>query len=264
MDDVREAIGIDKVDMSGNLIFVEEHHKADANFIFHAITSHCMEKNHIICHVLFHNTFGHFHNVGMKLGYNLKKFQNTRIKVIEPLKLVIKNIQTDSESEEKLLDFSSSNNHLVRQLAQIIQNKCISIEKESMDQKVYIIIDDLSHLFDLGLSMEDVWLFIRYLRTFVNEEPLLTLCIGSHIYKTCDDNCLPNLAAVIIKQFADLVINVQPLETGFSKSASGKMIVHWNALNERHKFKWPEEMIYLYKLLDREVKLFEPGSSYVM
>ncbi|XP_058803757.1 elongator complex protein 6 [Phymastichus coffea] len=251
MEDVREAIGIEKVDMSGKLIFVEEHHKADANFIYHTLTSHCMEKNNIICFVLFHNTFGHFHNVGMKLDYNLKKVQDKNVKVIEPLRLVTRN-----------MEMSTSN--LVKELAGIIQIKCISTEKESVDQKVYVIIDDLSHLFDIGLSMEDVWLFTRYLRSFVKQEPFFTVCIGSHIYKSLGHQCLPNLAAVVLKHFADLIISVQPLETGFSKSASGKVIVYWKASNERHKFKWPKETMYLYKLLDRQVKLFEPGSSCIM
>lgn len=272
MEEVREAIGIDKVDMSGNFIFIEEHHNADANFVLHAITSHCRDTNKIVCFALFHNTFGHFHNVGMKLGYNLKKELNSSVRVVEPLKIVSKNIHRENKehatqgTDDKLLEFDvkKKGNDLVKQLAQVIKDYCISIRKGLINQKVYLIIDDLSHLFDLGLNVQDIWLFIRYLRSFVNLEPHLTLCIASHVYKASQEVCQPNVAAICLRHFADLVINVQPLETGFSRNVSGKMIVNWKSQQERLKFKWSEEMVYFFKLSDRQVKLFAPGSSHIM
>ncbi|XP_031785329.1 elongator complex protein 6 [Nasonia vitripennis] len=273
MEEVREAIGIDKVDMSGNFIFIEEQHNADANFVLHAITSHCRDTNKIVCFALFHNTFGHFHNVGMKLGYNLRKELNSSVRIVEPLKIISKNIHRENKAyaapqvtDNKLPEFDIKNksSHLVKQLAQIIKDECISIKKGLINQKVYLIIDDLSHLFDFGLSFQDIWLFIRYLRSFVNFEPHLTFCIASHVYKAAQEVCHPNITAICLRHFADLVINVQPLETGFSKNVSGKMIVNWKSQQQRLKFKWSEEMIYLFKLLDRQVKLFAPGSSHIM
>lgn len=268
MEEVREAIGIDKVDMSGSLIFVEEHHQADANFVLHAVASHCRDTNKIICFALFHNTFGHFHNVGMKLGYNLRKELNSSVRVFEPLKIISKNIHCENSSQindEKPLEFDVRNksNELVKQLVHVIKDECVTMKKCLTNQKVYLIIDDLSHLFNIGLNIQDVWLFIRYLRSFVNLEPHLTLCVTSHVYKA-QELCQQNLIAVGLRYFAELVINVQPLETGFSKSVSGKIIVNWKSQRERLRFKWPEEMIYLFKLSDRQVKLFAPGSSHIM
>ena len=266
MEEVREAIGIDKVDMSGNLIFIEEEHKSDANFVLHAITSHCINKNHVACFVLFHNTFGHFHNVGMKLGYNLKKACDSHVKVIEPLRILSKNVQKqNNELGNESLEFNvkSGGSDLAKQIVQVIRDECATIQKLN-SQKVYIIVDDLSHLFDLGLNIQDIWLFIRHLRSMGNDEPHLTLCIASHVYKAAPDLCEPNIIALGLRHFAELVINVQPLETGFSRNVSGKMIICWKAHQERQKFKWPEEMVYLFKLSDRHVKLFAPGSSHVI
>lgn len=270
MEDVREAIGIDKVDLSGgSVIFIEEHHNADANFLLHAVTSHCRDKNNIACLVLFHSTFGHFHNVGMKLGYNLRKECNSSVRVVEPLKIVSKNIHSEGnlqcDNRQSLeFDVKTNGRDLVKRLAEIIKAECVSIEKETASQKVYVIIDDLSHLFDIGLSIQDVWLFIRYIRTFAVEEPLLTFCISSHVYKANDELCKPNLLALGLRYSAELLIIVQPLETGYSRNVSGKMTVCWKLQSERLRFKWPEEMVYLYKLSDRQVKLFAPGSSHVI
>ncbi|XP_011501663.1 PREDICTED: uncharacterized protein LOC105365250 [Ceratosolen solmsi marchali] len=98
MEEVRETIDIDKIDLSNNLVFIEEHHNADANFVLHAIISHCRDKNHGICFVLFHNTFSHFYNVGMKLGYNLNQLQGSNTRIVEPLNIIYKNIQNENNA----------------------------------------------------------------------------------------------------------------------------------------------------------------------
>ncbi|XP_014213459.1 uncharacterized protein LOC106643019 [Copidosoma floridanum] len=272
MEEIREAIGIDKVCMDGHVLFIEEQHGANANFVLQAITSHCRNNNVITCFVLFHNTFGHFHNVGMKFGYNLRKCHGSSVKVVEPLKIISKNIGRENNDASNTLDFSkplefdikSRTDELVKKLVKVIKENCVLIKKEMPSQKVFLILDDLSHLFDLGLNIQDVWLFIRYLRSFVNVEPRLTLCIASHTNKVDQEAYPPNLVATGLEYFSDLVIHVQPLETGYSKSVSGKMIISWKSQEERLKFKWPEEIMYLYKLYDRQVKLFAPGSSSIM
>lgn len=270
MEEVREAIGIDKVNTSGYLIFIEENHPVDANFLLHAVTSYCRDKNHMTCYVLFHNTFGHFHNVGMKLGYNLKKESNTNVKVVEPLKIISKNIHNENLEDSKdsqILEFDikKGNTDLVKQLVQVIKDELLSLKKAEDSQKVFVIIDDLSHLFDLGLSTQDVWLFVRYIKSFISLEPHLTLCILSHAYKVIQEElCQPNQIALALRHIAELIITVQPLETGFSQNVSGKMVISWKSHRDRLKFKWPEDMIYLYKLYDRKVSVFTPGSSHVI
>lgn len=268
MEEVRETIGIDKIDMSQSMIFIEEYHNANANFLLHAITSHCRDKNHVVCFVLFHNTFSHFQNVGMKLGYNLMKLRGSSVRVIEPLDIIFRNIQNENNhyNNEKSLEFNikSKNTDLVKQIVQLIKNECISIKKETDSQKVFVIIDDVSHLFDIGLNIPDVWLFIRYIRSFVNLEPLLTICIASHVYKSVNELCEPNVIACGLRHLAELVISVQPLDTGYSENVSGKMVICWKSQGDRLKIKYPEEILYLFKLCDRQVKLFTPGSVHAI
>lgn len=259
MDEVREALGIDKVNMDGKTIFIKENHPVDANFVLQAVLSHCSkEENNIkTCILLFHNSIGHFHNVGMKLGYNLKKLCESRFKVIEPLK----------EMSENLSKINTESDDFIKNLIDVIKTNCLkrTDEKKVPLQKFYLIIDDLSHLFDLGMSFENVWNFIRCLRSFVNLEPRFSLCISSHAYKNVnDETCQSNLIATGLEYFADLVVNVQPLETGYSRSVTGKMIISWKSHTERLKFKWPEEIVFLYKLFERQVKLFAPGSLNIM
>jgi len=272
MEEIREAIGIDKVNTDGHLIFIEEQHAADANFILHAMTSHCIDNSITTCFVLFHNTFGHFHNVGMKFGYNLKKLYGSSVRAIEPLKLISENIHRENSITNNVsdlgkpleLDIKSGKVAFVESLVEIIKENSVKIKKEAPSQKVFIIIDDLSHLFDLGLKAQDVWLFVRYLRSFVSLEPCFTLCIASHTCKVNQASYPANVIATGLRYFADLFIRVQPLETGYSRTVSGKMVINWKGLREKLEFKWPEETVYLYKLYDRQVKLFVPGCSGIM
>lgn len=249
MNEVIEALGIDKVDTSGQILLIDEQHNSNANFILHAIVSHCRSENYITCFVLFHNTFAHYHNVGMKLGYNLRKFLNETVRIIEPLKMIASSMDKDLGLD------------LMKKLAHSIREQCINTKKERDDQKIFVIIDDLSHLLDVGLTLEEVWLFLRYLRTFINEEPLMTLVILCHTFK---DNCLPNLLEKGLRHFAQLAVTVQPLGAGKATNVSGRMIVSWKSDVDRLKFKWPDETVHLFKLYDRQVKLFEPGSSVIM
>jgi hypothetical protein len=267
MEEVRETIGIDKIDMSSKLIFIEEYHNADANFILHAITSHCIDKKHIVCFVLFHNTFSHFHNIGMKLGYNLMNLRGSNIIVIEPLNIIFKNIQNEKNTDYyKIPEFNVKNKSttLVNQIFELIKNEYRTIKKETDSGTSYIIIDDISHLFDIGLNIEDVWLFIRNVRSFIYTEPLLTICIASHIYKRVEELCESNVICYGLRYLADLVISIQSLETGYSENVSGKMVICWKSQNERLKLKYPEEILYLFKLFDRKVKLFASGSLHAI
>ncbi|KAJ8683605.1 hypothetical protein QAD02_019397 [Eretmocerus hayati] len=267
MQEVKEAIGLDKVDLSGKLLLIREHHKTNANFILNSIISHCKDENSMTCLLLFHNTFGHFHNIGMKLGYNLRKESTSRVKVVEALKIISKNIHQISGvqcDDPPRFDIGNNNNDLVQKLAQVVKTEFFNASKEYDSQKIYIIIDDLSHLFDMGLETEDVWLFIRHLRSLVEQEPSLVMCIATHVYEATEELCQSNVLAMSLQYFAELVVDVLPLGSGYSKDISGKMIVSWKSPIERLKFRWPEKSTHLFKLYDQKVKLFAPGSSLVM
>lgn len=275
-DAVCSALGIDRVDLRGTLTLIEEQHGSDANFLVNSFISSSLEKSQGICLVLFHNTFGHYHNIGMKLGYNLNVLRERgQVSIIEPMKIIANNIHdlghdsvdaanTDfnvknSEDETSNLNIMEQGPSLVRKLITPLKAQIYELLKNQ--DSVMVIVDDLSHLFDLQMNLRDVWLFVRYIRTLVEFEQSLSICILTHTYKADPDSCQPDLIAVGLKHIAQLIIVVEPLSTGIAKDVSGKMNVRWKVDSVRTKYNWPEKLSYLFKLLDRQVKVFAPGGS---
>ena len=275
-DSVCSALGIDRVDLRGKLTLIEEQHGSDANFLLNSFISSSLEKSQGICLVLFHNTFGHYHNVGMKLGYNLNVLRERgQVSVVEPMKLIASNIHdlghdsvdaanvdfNEKSPEEDLgvPDIMKLDANLVRKLFLPLRNQIYELLKHR--ESVIVIIDDLSHLFDLRMSLRDVWFFVRYLRSLMEFEQSLSVCILTHTYKADPDSCQPDLIAVGMKHISQLIIVVEPLSTGHAKDVSGKMNVRWKMDSIRTKYNWPEKTSYLFKLLDRQVKVFAPGSA---
>lgn len=274
-DAVCSALGIDRVDLRGKLTLIEEQHGSDANFLVNTFISSSLQKSQGICLILFHNNFGHYHNIGMKLGYNLNVLRERgQVSVLEPMKLIRRNIhdlghdsvdaanvefdETDSDDISGL-SVMERGPTIVRKLIEPLKRKISDLLKNQ--DSVMVIIDDLSHLFDLQMNIRDVWFFVRYIRSFVEFEQSLSMCILTHTYKADPDSCQPDLIAVGLKHIAQLIIVVEPLSTGLAKDVSGKMNVRWKMDSIRTKYNWPEKLSYLFKLLDRQVKVFPPGSS---
>lgn len=269
MDLVCNVLGIDRIDMNGRMILIEEQHGSNANFVLSSIISNALKKNHGICLVLFHNTFNHYQNVSMKLGYNLTALlEKGRVTVVEPMKTVVSDIERISEdavnaSDSILIDSTSETNaDIVYNLFRTVKDSYDKVAEST--ESAVIIVDDLSHFCNLGLTLRDTMYFVRYLRSLVEHKPLCQLCIVIHAYESESQNCTPDVLANSLKQMAHLFVTVEPLKTGYSSDASGKMIINWKVNSIRREYHWPEIATYLYKLSDRQVKVYAPGAATVL
>ncbi|XP_034948507.1 elongator complex protein 6 [Chelonus insularis] len=277
-DCIRRALGLEQVDLSGKLIMIDEHHGSDANFLVNAVLSKSLEKGRGICLVLFHNTFGHYHNIGMKLGYNLNILRERGgITVVEPMKSILYSVEElghdsvdpgTTELEEKIRDsFDNTkmpcptklNENLVQHLFASLRDQYYEVKK--VNENVTIIIDDITHLIDLNLSLKEVWFYTRYLRSLMEIEPKLSMCILGHSYQTDANNCYSNMVVTVLRRMAHLYVCTEPLSTGHSREISGLLSIVWRVASIRKQYHWADRTVYLYKLLDRQIKLFTPGGT---
>ncbi|XP_012220592.1 elongator complex protein 6 [Linepithema humile] len=269
MEMVCNTLGIDRVNMDGKMILIEEQHGTNANFLLNAVLSHALKKMQAICLVLCHNTFGHYHNVGMRLGYNLLALKEKgQVTVVEPMKIVANNIAdlcNDSmDKEEIVIPDAISAEHMD------IVHKLFTCVKKSYDEaakfqgSVVLIVDDINHLLDLGLSMRDTMYFVRYLRSSVASHPLSQLCILTHTYQWDPQTSNADAVANVLKHMAHLCVATKPFKTGHSSDTSGKLIVHWRIDSVRLKYHWPEETTHLFKLSDWQVKIYTSGAMSVL
>ncbi|KAL2724528.1 hypothetical protein V1478_009041 [Vespula squamosa] len=278
MDSICNIIGIDRVDMSKRMVLIEEQHGCDANFLVNALISNALKKDYGICFVLFHNTFSHYHNVGIRSGYNLMTLKEKgKVALVEPMKELMHNINgicMDTDTMDignrifsnlyvKVSDSSKDNRFngmtMVDNMFKLIRDN--HNEMASQNKTVLIIIEDISHLSDLGLSLRDSMYYIRYIRSLMESHPMTQLCVTVHTYQNDVKSCILDFICNNLKYIADLVLIAEPLVTGHSSDASGKITVCWNVDSVRSEYHWTEKMTYLYKLLDWHVKIFAPGAT---
>ncbi|XP_076670256.1 elongator complex protein 6 isoform X1 [Andrena cerasifolii] len=265
MDPVSDILGIDTVNMGGKLILIEERHDSNANFLLNSIISNALKKNFGICFILFHNTLNHYHNVGMKFGYNLTALKGEgKVTVVEPMKIITSTIEcTNEEAADNLntafADLTSdSNGNIIHNLLRIIKNEYQKMTEHN--ESVIIISEDVNHLYNLGFNLSDPMYYVRYLRSLIQLDIVSQLCIVTHTYKHELRSCVPNTFANGLKHMAHLYVVVDPFETGHSSDVCGKITINWRTDCIRKKYNYSEIARYIYTVSDRQVKIYTPGT----
>ncbi|XP_018575133.1 elongator complex protein 6-like [Anoplophora glabripennis] len=228
-----------QIKLEDRIISVKENGKADSNFILtHLIKQILYEKNKI-CLVNLHNPLDHYQNVGKKLGYDLcKALNDNAIKIIEPLNDIVDSIgieedylQQDKEGIVKCLYFDIKKN--------------LDELTHGSEGQAYLIIDDVSHLLDLGVDVALVVNFVNYCVNLINNDKI-SVVLNSHTSSKTDEIISSNL-----RYIADVHVEVSPLKTGQSTDVTGLMTIE----------KVSGKNQYHYKAFDRGVKTFHPGES---
>ncbi|KAJ8923179.1 hypothetical protein NQ315_001733 [Exocentrus adspersus] len=227
-----------QVKLEDRIVSVRENGTADANFILtHLIKQILYEKNRL-CLVNLHNPLQHYHNVGKKLGYDLgKALKDNAVKVVEPLSEIVSSIeseedylQEDKESIVKCLYFN-----IKKSLEELTDG----------DNQAYLIIDDVSHLLDLGVEVALVLDFVNYCVNLIDNDKI-SVVFNTHASTKTDEIICNSLQYI-----ADVHVEVSPLKTGHSTDVTGVITVQ----------KQSKRSQYHFKAFDRGIKTFHPGET---
>ncbi|XP_069695416.1 elongator complex protein 6 [Periplaneta americana] len=254
---VCSALGTDKESLTGKLISIEEHHGSDGNFVLNCLIADQVQKDGGVCLLALHNTFGHYHNVGTKLGYNLQQLQDKGfVETIEILKLLNESMNSNSESNNRWL-LLGKEDLIVKNIFLMIKEK---IDKLLQVRKLTsLVIDDLSDLLCLGIPLKEILLFFQYCRTLLESEHGVSLIVLTHI---ADGDEEQRLLSASVAHVADIVVTICGLKTGRSNDVSGALKVHHKGWNDAVTVQeWNKQNFYHFKLLDRQVKTFAPGTA---
>lgn len=223
------------------IISIKENGNSDSNFIITHLIKQILHENNKLCFVALHNTLGHYQTVGKRLGYDiLKKVEEGSISTIEPLIDLAEDIGNESkyliEDKEIIVKslFINIKNHM-QQLAASTQNH------------VYLIIDDISHLLDLGIDIKYIISFINCCLGLVNNEKV-SIVINTHVCSKLDEIIYNNLNYV-----SDVVIEILPLKTGISREVTGVMNIQ--------KLNNIQVTQFHFKAYDKGIKTFHLGES---
>lgn len=113
--------------------------------------------------------------------------------------------------------------------------------------QVSLILDDISVLLDVGWDLQQVLRFLSRLRSL----KLASMAVLTH---TAAADPPTSLLASALIHASDTAVSVLPLSTGVSADVSGTLII-------RH-LQQPNDMpqTFHFRLMDRQVKVFSPGS----
>lgn len=225
-------------------IHISEESGIDGNFLLSCILGQQIRiQDSAVILICLDNTFQHYLNVGLRLGYNLKLAKDKNLHIIEPITDISLNFNTS--------DWTTSENDICTILFENIKNKIENISKNK--NRLIIIIDNLEILLNLGANEINVMKFCKSLRKFIETEKEFSTLI------TKLNNC--NVFNVLNSQLisiCDLYLNVMKLKSGNFKEVDGKLKIIKTQLKTGYKIEKYEKEI-LYKVNEKNIRTFNLG-----
>ncbi|KAG5878009.1 hypothetical protein JTB14_025464 [Gonioctena quinquepunctata] len=151
--------------------------------------------------------------------------------IVEDIGLDERYLQEDKENIVKCLYFDIKKN-----LEEMVKNS---------EKQAYLIVDDVSHLHDLGIENTQIMTFVNYCLNLINNEKI-TVVLNNHVASKFDELVSNNMEYV-----ADVHVEVSSLKTGRSHDVTGLLTVQRKSKKSQYQF----------KAFDRGIKTFHPGES---
>ncbi|CAH1956503.1 unnamed protein product [Acanthoscelides obtectus] len=221
------------------IISIRENANADSNFIITHLIKQFLYEKHKLCLVTFHSNVAHYQSVGKKLGYDLLSAKkNNEVIIIDPINAMVEDVGKESgylrEDKDSLL--KSLYLDIKKHLNTLLGNG---------DHQANLIIDDLSHLVDLGVDVCQMINFTTYCLNLTNNDKI-SVVLNNHVGNKIDEIVSNNLQYI-----ANVHIEVSALKTGASLDVTGSFTVEKDS----------RKRVFHYKAYDRGIKTFHPGES---
>lgn len=254
-----KGCGIDGV--GGKLTLVTQTPTTSASGLITSFIASSVSADWPVCLLTLHNTWGHYCNIGNKVGLNLRnqKEQGT-VKVIDGLQLISGVIDAggDCDDNHSFSFICKPHQNSLKNLYDHIR-QTVQPWKESGVQ-FQIILEDVTSLMHLGISRIDIETFIRYCWNLVGRSPpsrVGSLVVAATVDEMDED---ANLLSHNITHLASLHLSLHGLSTGPSREVHGLLKI--TALDRS----CPSHCVpvihnFQYKMEEKNMKLFAPGTS---
>lgn len=231
------------------IIIIREDYLADSTFVLTSILSKCFKDENNVCLVSLHNTLLHFTHIGKRIGFDLNaEMKKGTVTFID----FLSEISYDLYNSENPKYLAKESNQIVKQLFLEINSKTNNLLLNN--KNTFVVIDDISHLLDLGVTFNEITSFIQHLISLtINRN--ISIIVNCHVASETD-----NLISNLLQHSADVAVIVSNLKTGRSWDVSGVLTVNRNSeiQNEINK-----QAVYHYRLFEQEIRVFAPGKSYI-
>lgn len=222
-------------------IHISEESNIDGSFIISSILGQRVRvvnnKTLLIC---LQNNFKHYLNAGQRLGYNLQMHNGKSLTVID----IVTDIGTTPLSC-RWLDGNPTETLY----------KTICDELAKLQGSVTIIIDNLEGLLNLGASAQDLYGLCIKLHKYLEESSfenftLATKLNNCNIFEVTDGN---------LETLSDLHLRLIKLKSGSFKEVDGRIAIARPSMEEGTYEHSIHSKNVLYKVNEKNIKIFSPG-----
>ncbi|XP_041649802.1 elongator complex protein 6 [Cheilinus undulatus] len=246
----------------GEFILISDR-RSDASFLIHHFLPFYLRARCKVCFLGLVQSFNHYHAISQRLGVSLlqakEKGQLVFLEGLTESLSVLSPQETSAGTQT--MDFLRDPAVGLKSLYEFVRSS-LSDGTEEWGPPV-LLVDDLSVLLSLGVSVGAVLDFSHYCRATVCSKlkgnmVMLTRCDGEEEEDDGDDEGSERLLKGLTHQ-CSLTLHVQGLPTGYCKDIHGQVEVCWR--RRQCKGQYTQRKLFQYKVHDKGASFFAPGMS---
>lgn len=247
----------------GEFILISDR-QSDASFLIHHFLSFYLRARCKVCFLGLVQSFNHYHAVSQRLGVSLlqakEKGQLVFLEGLSESLSVL--IPQESNTGNKAMDFLRGPAVGLKSLYEFIKSSLNNSDGAEEWGPPVLLVDDLTVLQSLGVSVRDVLDFSHYCRATVCSQlkgnvVMLTRC-DVEGEDDGDDDSSERLLKGLTHQ-CSLTLHVQGLPTGYCRDIHGQVEVCWRRKQDVGQH--TPKKLFQYKVHDKGASFFAPGTS---
>uniref|UniRef100_A0A8C6UF74 Elongator complex protein 6 n=1 Tax=Neogobius melanostomus TaxID=47308 RepID=A0A8C6UF74_9GOBI len=250
----------------GELIVISER-RCDASFLIHHFLSFYLRARCKVCFLGLVQSFSHYSAVSQRLGVSLVQAKEKgQLVFLEGLQESIAHlIPHEGKAGSDALNFIRDPTRGLQSLFELVRDSCggpaAALGPEEEWGAPVLLVDDLSVLLSLGVSVGAVLDFSHYCRATVCSQlqgNVVTLVHCEEEEDDADDEGAEQLLRGLTHQ-CTLTLQVQGLPTGYCRDIHGQMEVCWTRRQPDGQQRLKK--LFQYKVYDKGASFFARGTS---
>ncbi|XP_019618100.1 PREDICTED: elongator complex protein 6-like [Branchiostoma belcheri] len=235
----------------------------DDSFLIHHFLSLYIKGGWKVCLLALAQSFGHYNAVGQKLGVHLSQAREKgQLRFIDGLKCSLQayTCTTQEEQAQNPLRCLCDKKATLRPLYDQVKTLVCS-EEGVLEGPTLLLVDDLSVLVSLGMSVKDVADFMHYCRVLMCPTLQSQGAIVSLVHKDADVEDEENSTLFRHMAYHSTVhLAVEGLSSGYSRDVHGQVTVTFRNVQDPSQPQTRMKTLQ-YKVEERNVSFFAPGTS---
>ncbi|XP_035661620.1 elongator complex protein 6-like [Branchiostoma floridae] len=235
----------------------------DGSFLIHHFLSLYIKGGWKVCLLALAQSFGHYNTVGQKLGVHLTQAREKgQLRFVDGLNHSLQAYTSTAEDgqDKNPLTCLRDKKATLRPLYDLVKTHVCG-EEGVLEGPTLLLVDDLSVLLSLGMSVKDVSDFVHYCRVLMCPSQQSQGAMVTLVHKDADveDEEYSSLFRHMAYH-STVHLAVEGLSSGYSRDVHGQVTVTFRNVLDPSQPQTRKRRLQ-YKVEERNVSFFAPGTS---